>query len=194
MRRFLVPAFLVMGMLSGCASSSRGPYSGNSTQRRDIRKAEAIYQKGVQQVAEDSAKAEKLFREALGFDLYHGPAHNNLGVLLLEQGKLYDAAEEFEWARKLMPGNPEPRVNLSIVLDQGGKHRDALDAARSALEVSPGDLAAMQAMALIQVRESMLDEQTLVYLDGIIQRSDDRLWVEWAREQRIRIPEAQRQN
>jgi len=46
----------------------------------------------------DPATAEKLLREALTADLYHGPAHNNLGVLYLKMSppKLYEAASEFE--------------------------------------------------------------------------------------------------
>ena len=36
-------------------------------------------------IASDPAKAESLLREALGYDLYHGAAHNNLGVLLLNE-------------------------------------------------------------------------------------------------------------
>ena len=38
------------------------------------------------------AQAEEMLREALTVDLYHGPAHNNLGVLFLRQSKLYEAA------------------------------------------------------------------------------------------------------
>jgi hypothetical protein len=50
--------------------------------------------------------------EALSADLFFGLAHNNLGVLYLKEDKLYEAANEFEWARKLMPGHPDPRMNL----------------------------------------------------------------------------------
>jgi Flp pilus assembly protein TadD len=48
-------------------------------------------------------KAERLLREALTADLWHGPAHNDLGVIHLRRNELYEAASEFEWARKLMP-------------------------------------------------------------------------------------------
>lgn len=105
----------------------------------------------------DRAKAEATLREAVNYDLYHGPAHNNLGVLLLKQDHLYDAAEEFEWARKLLPGNPEPRVNLAIALVCGGKHADSIEAVKTALEVAPGNLAVMQSIAFIQVHEGLTD-------------------------------------
>jgi len=52
----------------------------------------------------EAAEAETLLRRALTADLYHGPAHNNLGVLYLTQGKLFEAAGEFEWARGELAG------------------------------------------------------------------------------------------
>ena len=33
--------------------------------------------------------------------------HGNLGVLYLNRGELYEAASEFEWARRLLPGHPD---------------------------------------------------------------------------------------
>ena len=174
-------------LVSGCGSNARGPYNAQAADQRDIRKAEEIYQQALTVIANDPAQAKTLLREALGYDLYHGAAHNNLGVLLLGDDKLYDAAEEFEWARKLMPGHPEPRVNLAITLERGGKHADAIDAAKTALEVRPGHLTAMETLAYIQVREGLEDKSTKDCLDAIICRADDAAWKEWATRQRLRI-------
>lgn len=52
--------------------------------------------------------------------MFNGPAHNNLGVLFLERGQLCKAANEFEWTRKLLPGHPDPRVNLALTLERAG--------------------------------------------------------------------------
>lgn len=180
----LVVAVLVT---QGCGGA-RGPYGTDAAKQRDVAKAEERYQAAVAELAEpkpDDAEAEKLLREALGFDLYHGAAHNNLGVLLLKQDHLYDAAEEFEWARKLLPGHPEPRVNLAIALERGGKHQEALEAARAALEVRPGNLAAIKTIAVIQIREAQTDDTTRGHLDAIIQRSQDPVWRDWAERQRL---------
>jgi Flp pilus assembly protein TadD len=99
--------------------------------------------------AEASAdeEAEAILREALAADLYHGPAHNNLGVVYLRQGRLYEAANEFEWARKLMPGNPDPRFNLALTLERAGRTGEALAMYGTALEVEEGHLPSMQALA-----------------------------------------------
>ncbi len=66
-------------------------------------------------------QAEKLLREALVGDLYHGPAHNNLGAAYLKQRKLYEGAGEFEWTSKLMFGHPDPRMNLAFTLERAGR-------------------------------------------------------------------------
>lgn len=170
-------------LLAGCGSS-RGPYADSASQERNIAKAESIYQQAAAVIDKDAEAGEKLLREALGFDLFHGPAHNNLGVLLLKQGKLYDAAEEFEWARKLLPGHPEPRVNLALALERGGKHVDAIDAARTALEVRPGNLPALLTLTYIQVNQGLTDAKTLAQLDTIVTRTNDPLWRGWAERQR----------
>jgi tetratricopeptide (TPR) repeat protein len=183
-RLVILPCLLLAG---GCASSARGPYNAEGEDQRDIRRAEEVYQQAIAAIAEDPAQAKTLLREALGFDLYHGAAHNNLGVLLLGEGRLYDAAEEFEWARKLLPGHPEPRVNLAITLERGGKHGDAIEAARTALEIRPGHLGAIQTLAWIQIREGLQDKSTAEYLDTIVARAEDPTWREWAGTQRLRL-------
>jgi len=184
-----VKLFTLIGilMISLCITSCgerTGSYKEPGTQTRNIAKAEEKYQEAVAALAEktvDKEMVERLLREALDLDLYHGAAHNNLGVLFLQRDKLYDAAEEFEWARKLLPGHPEPRVNLAIALERGGKYSEALEAAQAALEVRPGNLSAIKTIALIQIRERRTDERTLEHLDAIIQRSNDAVWRDWAR-------------
>lgn len=178
-----------LGLATGCGEA-RGPYQSDGNERRDVAKAEARYQEALQALDKtppDEQAAETSLREALGHDLYHGAAHNNLGVLLLKQDRLYDAAEEFEWARKLLPGHPEPRVNLAIALERGGKHLDALDAARTALEVRPGNLAAIKTIAVIQIREALVDDTTRGHLDAIRQRSRDPLWRDWAERESLKL-------
>lgn len=185
-------ALIAASLMMGCGEA-RGPYNPDGSRTRDVVKAEERYQEALVSLAKappDDKAAEKALREALGHDLYHGAAHNNLGVLLLKQDRLYDAAEEFEWARKLLPGHPEPRVNLAIALERGGKHAEALDAARTALEVRPGNLAAIKTIAVIQIREALTDESTRAHLDAIVQRTRDPVWRAWAERERLKLESA----
>ncbi len=184
-----LPTLLVaIALIAGCSSNRAGPYQSTATERRDVAKAEALYLEAKPLLVSDATAAEAKLREALSWDLYHGGAHNNLGVLLLQHKKLYDAAEEFEWARKLLPGNPEPRVNLALVLDQAGRSADALDAAKTALEVTPGNLPAIQMTAMLQLRDRTPDATTAGLLDQISLRTDDPMWRTWAIAQREQLP------
>ena len=167
--------------LSSCGSTARGPYAPDAQQQRDEAKANKLYHEVVLILDSDPEAAEKQLREVLGWDLYHGAAHNNLGVLLLKKGKLYDSAEEFEWARKLMPGHPEPRVNLAIALERGGKSVQAVEAAETALEIVPGNLPAMQMVAYIRIRDGAQTAVTKEQLRTIISRTESPEWRDWAR-------------
>lgn len=113
-------------------------------------------------------------------DLYYGPAHNNLGVIFLDRGDLYEAANEFEWARKLLPGDPDPRLNLALTLERAGRIEDAIAGYRTALDVRGEHLPSMQALARCQVRYGREDDQTPRLLDTIALRGDAE-WREWAR-------------
>lgn len=192
MTRLLLGLAMVVA-LAGCGSTARSPYLSDATANRDTVKAEAFYQQAKAVLTEDPAKAEALLRQSLASDIFHGGAHNNLGVLLLKQDKLYDAAEEFEWARKLLPGHAEPRVNLALVLDRAGQHDEALLSARAALEVMPGNLAAMEMTASIQLGAGLADEKTPVLLAQIAQRAPEP-WRSWAVDQGERLRSADRQS
>lgn len=188
--RMLAAVVAVVAGLAGCGVSPKpaagGPYSPISEGDRDEAKAARLNKQAASLIDTDPAEAERLLREALNADLYHGPAHNNLGVVYLAQGKLYEAAGEFEWARKVMPGHPDPRMNLAFTLELAGRTDDALSTYASALEVYPDHLPTMQALARLQIRSGRTDERTRHYLDEIVMRGESPAWQEWARKQQAR--------
>ena len=171
---------MVVGLL-GCASTPRqpSPYTSLSADARDTVEAERLHREASALMGTDPERAEALLREALTADLFYGPAHNNLGVLHLRAGRLYDAAGEFEWACKLMPGQPDPRVNLALVLESAGRTHDAIDAYATALEIAPGYLPAIQGMASLQLRTGNADHRTRGLLDEISMRGAP-TWRDWA--------------
>ncbi|MFN0007042.1 MAG: tetratricopeptide repeat protein [Planctomycetota bacterium] len=175
----LAVAFCVT-TVAGCRSAAPSPYETPSEVSRSTVEAEALSRKGADLVGEDQREAEKILREALTRDLYYGPAHNNLGVLYLKQEKLYEAANEFEWARKLMPGHPDPRVNLALTLEMAGKVEEALASYGAALEVYPEYLPAVQGIASLTLKAGKKDERLSGWLDTIAMRSESPKWREWA--------------
>lgn len=182
LNRDAMAAALVMLAAFGCAGpAATGPYAPGEPENRNASRAELLTREAVECADSDAGKAEELLREALTADLFHGPAHNNLGVLFFRQGKLYEAANEFEWARKLLPGHPDPRLNLALVLERAGHVAEAFSAYDSALESAPEHVPTMQAYARLAVREGRRDERVEGLVRAIALRGEDERWREWAR-------------
>jgi Tfp pilus assembly protein PilF len=167
---------------SSCSSAPTGPYNPPSEAARDTTKAEKLNRDAADVLVNDPASAERLLRESLTADIFFGPAHNNLGVVFLGQRKLYEAASEFEWAKKLLPDSPDPRVNLALCLEQAGRVDDAIAAYETALQVRPSYLPAVQGIACLMLRSGKSDERVGPWLEDIAMRSDDAAWQDWARQ------------
>lgn len=176
----------LVSLLIGCGSRRAGPYQPMDESTRDPRTADDLNAQAAAILVSDPAKAERLLRDALTADLFSGAAHNNLGVILLRQGRLYAAAAEFEWALKLIPGSADPRMNLALTLEKAGRTTDALEAYGSALSASPEHVATMQALARLQVRSDRRDESTGRLLAEIAMRGETPSWRDWARRQMMK--------
>lgn len=173
---------IAVGGWGGCAAhrpSSSGPYTVLTADARDPQRARDLHARATAIWLKDPERAESLLREALAADLYHGPSHNNLGILLMQRGELYAAANEFEWARRLMPGHPDPRVNLALVLEHAGQTDLALASYENALEVFPQYLPALQGRAKILLARDGTSADVAEDLRTIALRGDEQ-WREWA--------------
>jgi tetratricopeptide (TPR) repeat protein len=170
-------------LVTGC-NRTAGPYAPQPEAARDSIKAQKLTQRAAKE--SDPDKAEALLCEALSADLYHGPAHNNLGVLFLRKGLLYEAAQEFQWAQKTLPGHPDPRMNLALTMEKAGRTEEALTAYASALEVYEGHIPTIQALARLQLKSGRGDEKTRAMLEEIAFKGESEAWRTWARTQLIR--------
>jgi Tfp pilus assembly protein PilF len=161
-----------------------GPYAPQVQAARDSIKAQKLTQQAAKE--SDPEKAEKLLREALTADIFHGPAHNNLGVMFLKKGLLFEAAQEFQWAQKTLPGHPDPRMNLALTMEKAGRTDEALTAYASALEVYDGHIPTLQAMTRLQLKSGRADDKTKAMLEEIALKGETESWRNWARGQLIR--------
>jgi len=176
MKRILVIVFL-----SACSSLSVDAYKPAANANRDTIKAQLLSRHAAEIMYTAKDEAESLLIEALTADAFFGPAHNNLGVLYLSQGKLYEAATEFEWARKLMPGHPDPRMNLALTLEQAGQLDEANQAYQTALEVYPGHIPTEQALARLFISRGEKPDQLSGLLKNISVRGESTRWRDWAK-------------
>jgi len=179
-------------LTGGCASTRMGPYTPPGEVARNPVEAERLSREAAEIATKEPVKAEKMLREALTLDLYCGPAHNNLGVLYLKQGDLYNAANEFEWARKLLPGNPDPRMNLAFALERAGRIDEAISTYQTALEVRGEYVPAMQALARLQLKSGKPGEKTNEYLRQIAMSGETAAWREWAKAWLLKRPRHKR--
>jgi len=86
-----------------------------------------------------------------------------------------------------MPGHPDPRMNLALVLEKAGRTDEALAMYATALEVYPEHVPTMQALTRLQLRSGKADDRTVSMLDEIALRGDTPRWRDWAKSQRTRL-------
>lgn len=180
--RLRAPRVLVVLLICACSAPPKppSPYATPGESERNTRQAERLNREAAELIRQDPERAKELLREALTLDIFYGPAHNNLGVVHLSRDRLYEAATEFEWARKLMAGHPDPRVNLAIVLERAGRPEQAAEAFMAALEEQEEYLPAVQGIARLTVEEGWSDERLQGWLQEIAIRSEDPMWRSWA--------------
>ena len=179
-------AFVLLPCTSSCTSPSR------LVQERDTARAHELTLEALDVLDSDPATAEALLLAALKADPFHGPAHNDLGVLYYRRSELYQAANEFESARKLMPGDPGPRLNLGLTLEKAALFDRAFEAYNAALEVSPAHIRTIQAIARLTLRtgrksDQLMGDQLMRMLEDITLRGETPLWRSWAQEQLSRL-------
>lgn len=86
-----------------------------------------------------------------------------------------------------MPGHPDPRMNLAVTLERAGRIDEALATYDSALEVYPGHVPTMQALARMQLRQQHTDDRTPRMLREIALAGETPQWRQWAQWQLTKL-------
>jgi Flp pilus assembly protein TadD len=188
---------LTMGMLgagtAGCHPQpqyqSGAPVRGDVT--RNTAAARADTARALKLIEDKKfADAEPVLRRAIEADPTYGPAHNNLGLVYYQLGRLYDAAWEFQNAIKLLPDQPQPHNNLGLVLESALKFNEAEQAYTEAHHLAPQNPEYAGNLARVRIRLGERDEETRRLLEIVIIADTRPEWVEWARSNltRLRMP------
>lgn len=183
-------ALTVAGGACSAPASRSTPYATyHAPPTRDTAAAQRATNQGLRAIqGGDDEAAERAFREALGHDLAHAAAHNNLGLVLLRKQRWYEASWEFAYAAKLQPQAAEPKGNLGLVFEAVGRFEQAADEYEAALRLDPDNIQVMGHLARTLVKTGEPARQTRLreLLEQLALRADQN-WSDWARRELIRL-------
>ena len=174
----------LFGALVGCGENRhvvRGESGANTAlAQQENERAYELIQKGKYE------EAQAALGRAIAADVMFGPARNNLGIVYYRQGKLYEAAHEFQYAIKLMPHHPDPRNNLGLVFEKAGdvveaRLSDAVEAYEQARRIEPDNPEYIGNLARSKIKRGDRDEETKKLLEELVFKDSRESWRDWAK-------------
>jgi tetratricopeptide (TPR) repeat protein len=106
----------------------------------------------------DLPKARSYYLESLLIKHDYAEAHNNLAIVLMQEGKADEAADQYQEALKDKPDYAEAYNNLGVVFAGQGKSREAEEGFRRALELNLDYAGAQSNLAKLLREEGRLEE------------------------------------
>ena len=118
------------------------------------------------------ADLETLWRDTVSKNAAEWSAYNNLGSLLLEQGRPAEAVSSLERALALRPDEPEVHHTMADALLRLGRRDDARAEYARALTVAPGYAPAHNSLGLLLLDEGKATEAIVEFQQAIRLRPD----------------------
>ena len=113
-----------------------------------------------------------LFTHALSVTPDNPVARNNLGAMYVDQGKVKEAAEQYEIALKLDPANGETQYNLGVMMSAMGRTAEAEHWYREALKNRPNHPKALNNLGGILAEAGKADEAMEYYRKAVAAAPD----------------------
>jgi Tfp pilus assembly protein PilF len=190
--RMVLAIGLVATCAAGCHAPTPSPLASGQPARGDVTRntaaARAETDRALRLIGQQKfAEAEPVLQIAIENDPSYGPAHNNLGLVYYQLGRLYDAAWEFQNAIKLLPNEPQPHNNLGLVLESALKLKEAEAAYTEAHRLAPQHPEYAGNLARVRIRLGERDEETRRLLQIVILTDTRPDWVDWAKSNLTRL-------
>ncbi len=106
---------------------------------------------------------ETLFSRTLAVSPANHVAHNNLGIHLMDQGRLDEAAGHFQASIRAKPGQPQALFNLGTLYSKAGRTADAIGQYRAALALDADYAKAHANLGEALARAGRLEEACASY-------------------------------
>ena len=111
-----------------------------------------LFRQGAQHMnAGDAAAAEADFRQAIALDPSFAPAHLDLGLALLKQGKLLEAIASIKKSLEIDPASPGAHLFLGIAEYQSHHEEDAISDLNLALQEDPKNIQALTWLGIVEL-------------------------------------------
>ncbi|MBU0728252.1 MAG: tetratricopeptide repeat protein [Proteobacteria bacterium] len=94
-------------------------------------------------------------------------AHNNLGLVLADEGNFSEAEKHFSEALKIAPGYVDARLSLGVVLKRQGRYSDAAAQYRNLLINDPYNARAHNNLGIILKIQGNLDQAVYHYKEAL---------------------------
>ncbi len=157
-RYFFILAVLVIGGSEERSCVAQTPTRDKQTSAA-ASEADRLIAEGVAALERnDSAAAEKLFKQALSLSPKNAAAHTYLGVLADRAGNLAEAQRHFETAAAIEPSSPSARNNLGAVLLKRGFTKQAAAQFEASLKVNKNQPSALINLAQIRFASGTPDD------------------------------------
>lgn len=111
---------------------------------------------------------ETLWRDTLAKNPMSWMAHDNLGVVLFQQGRLDEALEQYQAAADLYPQGDQEQDDLGTALMEKGRYAEAIQHLEAALALNPGLFSAQNSLALAYARLGN-DDQAVAHFQQALQ-------------------------
>jgi tetratricopeptide (TPR) repeat protein len=128
----------------------------------------------------ESNRYARLFRysETLwDYNIQHNPnawpPYNNLGVALMESGRVWEASKQFEQALKIRPGYAEARNNLGVAFAIRGRLPEAIEQFEQSLKIDSSSHLAHYNLGVVLAQSGRLPEAIKQFEQALRLKPDD---------------------